>query len=113
MDSEKITKIAIDRFAEQLGQAEAVLFWQHLDENPSAKHMLAGLYQAGCDPLTLMTLAVLYCKGEELGVTESRSGRPGIPRNNWRVFPSACCKRRRIFRRSTKPRCRVGSRYGN
>src|ERR1700746_47907 len=69
-DTEKITKIAIDRFAEQLGKAEAVLFWQHLDENPNAKQMLVGLYQAGCDPLTVMTLAVLYCKGEELGVTE-------------------------------------------
>src|SRR6201998_1750919 len=68
MDSEKITKIAIDRFAEQLGKAEAVLFWQHIDENPNAKQMLVGLYQAGCDPLTVMTLAVLYCKGEELGV---------------------------------------------
>ena len=50
---------------------EAVLFWQYLDENPSAKEMLTGLYQAGCDPLTLITLAVLYCKGEELGVTET------------------------------------------
>jgi hypothetical protein len=70
MDTEEIAKISIDRFAEQLGKAEAVLFWQHLDENPSAKHILAGLYQAGCNPLTLMTLAVLYCKGEELGVTE-------------------------------------------
>src|ERR1700740_1863208 len=69
-DTEKIKKIAIDRFAEQLGKAEAVLFWQHLDENPNAKQMLVGLYQAGCDPLTLMTLAVIYCKGEELGVTE-------------------------------------------
>jgi hypothetical protein len=70
MDSEEIARISIDRFAEQLGKSEAVLFWQHLDENPSTKRMLAGLYQAGCDPLTLMTLAVLYCKGEELGVTE-------------------------------------------
>jgi hypothetical protein len=70
MDTEEIAKISIDRFAEQLSKAEAVLFWQHLDENPSTKRMLAGLYQAGCDPLTLMTLAVLYCKGEELGVTE-------------------------------------------
>jgi hypothetical protein len=70
MDTEELTKISIDRFAEQLGKAEAVLFWQHLDANPSAKQMLTGLYQAGCDPLTLMTLAVLYCKGEELGVTE-------------------------------------------
>jgi len=70
MDTEEIAKISIDRFAEQLSKAEAVLFWQHLDGNPSARQMLAGLYQAGCDPLTLMTLAVLYCKGEELGVTE-------------------------------------------
>jgi hypothetical protein len=70
MDTEELAKISIERFAEQLGKAEAVLFWQYLDENPSAKHMLAGLHQTGCDPLTLMTLAVLYCKGEELGVTE-------------------------------------------
>src|ERR1700746_797320 len=70
MDTEEIAKVSIDRFAEQLSKAEAILFWQHLDENPSAKQLLAGLYQAGCDPLTLMTLAVLYCKGEELGVTE-------------------------------------------
>jgi hypothetical protein len=70
MDTEEIAKISIARFAEQLGKAEAVLFWQHLDGNPSAKQMLAGLYQAGSDPLTLMTLAVLYCKGEELGVKE-------------------------------------------
>lgn len=70
MDIEEIAKISIDRFAEQLGKAEAVLLWQYLDENPSAKPMLTGLHQAGCDPLTLMTLAVLYCKGEQLGVTE-------------------------------------------
>jgi hypothetical protein len=70
MDTEEIARVSIDRFAEQLSKAEAVLLWQHLDGNPSAKQMLAGLYQAGCDPLTLMTLAVLYCKGEELGVTE-------------------------------------------
>jgi hypothetical protein len=31
-DIEEIAKISIDRFAEQLGKAEAVLFWQHLDE---------------------------------------------------------------------------------
>jgi hypothetical protein len=70
MDSEEIAKTSIERFSEQLGKAEAVLFWQHLDENPNAKQMLIGLYRAGCDPLTLMTLAVLYCKGEELGMTE-------------------------------------------
>ena len=70
MDTEQSAKISINRFAEQLGKAEAVLLWQYLDENPSAKHMLTGLHQAGCDPLTLMTLAVLYCKGEELGVGE-------------------------------------------
>jgi hypothetical protein len=71
MDTEKIAKSSIDRFADQLRKPEAVLFWQYLDENPSAKQAFAGLYQAGCDPLTLMTLAVLYCKAEELGVTES------------------------------------------
>jgi hypothetical protein len=71
MDTEEIARLSIDRFAQQLGKAEAVLFWQYLDENPSAKEMLTGLYQAGCDPLTLMTTAVLYCKGEELGVTET------------------------------------------
>ena len=70
MDIEEVAKSSIDRFADQLRKPEAVLFWQYLDENPSAKQMLAGLHQAGCDPLTLMTLAVLYCKGEELGVTE-------------------------------------------
>ena len=70
MDTKEIAKISIDRFAEQLRKSEAVLFWQYLDENPSARQMLTGLYEAGCDPLTLMTLAVLYCKGEELGVTE-------------------------------------------
>ena len=71
MDSEEIAKISIDRFAEQLRKPEAVLFWQYLDENPSAKRMLTGLYQAGCDPLTLVTLAVVYCKGVELGITET------------------------------------------
>src|SRR5690348_4471305 len=70
METKEIAKISIDRFAEQLRKPEAVLFWQYLDENPSAKQMLTGLYEAGCDPLTLMTLAVLYCKGEEMGVTE-------------------------------------------
>ena len=70
MDIEQIAKNSIDRFADQLRKPEAVLFWQYLDDNPTAKQMLAGLHQAGCDPLTLMTLAVLYCKGEELGVTE-------------------------------------------
>jgi hypothetical protein len=71
MDSEGSAKISIERFADQLRKPEAVLFWQYLDDNPSEKQMLAGLYQAGCNPLTLMTLAVLYCKGEELGVTET------------------------------------------
>ena len=70
MDSEEMERIRIERFAEQLSKPEAVLLWQYLDENPSAKQMLTGLHQAGCDPLTVMTLAVLYCKGEELGVTE-------------------------------------------
>ena len=70
MDTKDIVKFSVDRFAEQLRKSEAILFWQYLDENPSAKQMLAGLYEAGCDPLMLMTLAVLYCKGEELGVTE-------------------------------------------
>lgn len=70
MDSEESAKISIERFAEQLRKPEAVLFWQYLDDNPSEKQMLASLYQAGCAPLTLMTLAVLYCKGEELGVAE-------------------------------------------
>lgn len=71
MDTTEIAKISVERFAQQLGKPEAVLFWQYLDENPGTKEMLTGLYQAGCDPLTLMTLAVLYCKGEELGVTET------------------------------------------
>ncbi len=70
MDTEEITKISIERFAEQLGKSDAVLFWHYLDENPSAKPILTGLQQAGCNPLTLVTLAVLYCKGEELGVAE-------------------------------------------
>ena len=42
MESKEIAKISIDRFAEQLRKPEAVLFWQHLDENPSDKRMLAG-----------------------------------------------------------------------
>jgi len=71
MEAEEIAKIGIERFAQQLRKPEAVLFWQYLDENASAKQMLTGLSQAGCDPLTLITLAVLYCKGEELGVTET------------------------------------------
>jgi hypothetical protein len=71
MDTANIARISIERFAEQLGKSEAVLFWQYLDKNPSAREMLIGLYQAGCDPLTLMTLAVLYCKGDELGITET------------------------------------------
>jgi hypothetical protein len=71
MDTKEIAKISIERFAEQPRKPEAVLLWQYLDENPSARQMLTGLSQAGCDPLTLMTLAVLYCKGEELGVTET------------------------------------------
>ncbi len=70
MDTKDIAKISIDRFAEQFRKSEAVLFWQHLDENPSARQMLTGLYEAGCEPRMLITLAVLYCKGEELGVTE-------------------------------------------
>src|SRR6185437_3279876 len=70
MDTKEIAKISIDHFAEQLRKSEAVLFGQYLDENPTARQMLTGLYEAGCEPLTLMTLAVLYCKGEELGVTE-------------------------------------------
>src|ERR1700761_9055162 len=70
MDTKEIAKISIDRFAEQLRKPEAVLFWQYLDENNSDRQMLTGLYEAGCDPLTLVTLAVLYCKGEQLGVTE-------------------------------------------
>src|SRR6201997_5683101 len=77
MDTEDLAKISIERFAQQLRKPEAVLFWQYLDENPNAKQMLVGLYQAGCDPLTLMTLAVLYCKGKELGVTESTKRAPG------------------------------------
>src|ERR1700757_3838321 len=71
MDSEESAKISIERLAAKLRKPEAVLFWQYLDDNPSEKQMLTGLHQAGCDPLTLMTLAVLYCKGEELGVTET------------------------------------------
>jgi len=70
MDTKEIAKISIDRFAEQLRKPEAVLFWQYLDENPSDRQMLTCLYEAGCDPLRLVTLAVLYCKGEQLGVTE-------------------------------------------
>src|SRR6201997_1152597 len=87
MDTEDLAKISIERFAQQLGKPDAVLFWQHLDENPSAKHMLAGLYQAGCDPLTLMTLAVLYCKGKELGVTESTKRAPGYSPQQLAGFP--------------------------
>ena len=70
MEPKEVAKISIDRFAEQFRKPEAVLFWQYLDENPSDRQLLTGLYEAGCDPLTLVTLAVLYFKGEELGVTE-------------------------------------------
>lgn len=70
MHTGEIMKPNMDRFAEQLRKSEAVLFWQYVDENPTAKQALTGLYQSGCDALTLMTLRVLYCKGEELGVTE-------------------------------------------
>jgi len=35
MDTEEVAKTSIDRFAEQLGNAETVRFWQHLDENPA------------------------------------------------------------------------------
>ena len=70
MHNEESTKSSVHRFAEQLCKSEAVLFWQYLDENSNAKLVLTSLYQAGCDPLTVMTLAVLYCKGEELGLTE-------------------------------------------
>ena len=70
MQNRERTETSIDLFANQLRKPEAVLFWQYLDENPTAKDALTGLHQAGCDPLTLMTLAVLYCKGEELGVAE-------------------------------------------
>jgi hypothetical protein len=70
VDTEKIAKISIERFATSLTNPKLFFFWQYLDENPSVKQMLRGLHQAGCDPLTLMTLAVLYCKGEELDLTE-------------------------------------------
>ena len=51
MDTEEIAKLSIDRFAQQLGKAEAVLFWQYLDENPSAKEMLTGPTKRGVIPL--------------------------------------------------------------
>ncbi len=86
MHTGESTKPSIDRFAEQLRKSEAVLFWQYLDENPSAKQMLAGLYQAGCDPLTLITLAVLYCKGEELGVTEITKQATGYSPQQLAIF---------------------------
>jgi hypothetical protein len=112
MDSE-IAKISIDRFAEQLCKAEAVLFWEHLDGNPSAKQMLAGLYQAGCDPLTLMTLAVLYCKGEELGVTEVTKRATGYSSQQLATFSERLLQAAKDIQALTKPRCRVGSRSGN
>ena len=43
MDTEEIARISIERFAEQLRKPEAVLFWEYLDENLSAKEMLVGL----------------------------------------------------------------------
>jgi hypothetical protein len=35
MNPKDIAKISINRFAEKLRKSEAVLFWQHLDENPT------------------------------------------------------------------------------
>ena len=70
MENKERTRGSIDLFANQFREPEAVLFWQYLDQNPGAKDVLRGLQQAGCDPLTLMTLVVLYCEGEQLGVTE-------------------------------------------
>src|SRR5579863_1893933 len=61
---------SVDRFAEQLRKPEAVLLWEYLDHNTDARQVFAGLKQAGCDPLTVMTLAVLYCTGEKLQITE-------------------------------------------
>jgi hypothetical protein len=40
MYTEEIARISIERFAEQLRKPEAVLFWEYLDENLSAKEML-------------------------------------------------------------------------
>src|ERR1700751_572143 len=113
MDSEESARISIERFAAQLRKPEAVLFWQYLDDNPGQKQMLAGLYQAGCDPLTLMTLAVLYCKGGELGVTETAKQATGYSALQLASFPSACCKPQRTFRRSTKPRCGAVPLFGS
>ena len=70
MQKDPSAKNNIDHFADQLRKPEAVLFWEYLDRNSDARQMLGGLKQAGCDPLILMTLAVLYCTGEKLRVTE-------------------------------------------
>lgn len=70
MDTKEVAKVSINRFAEQLRESEAVLFWQYLDEHSTSRQVLTGLYEAGCDPLVLVTLAALYCEGEELGVSE-------------------------------------------
>ena len=70
LPKEQSAKENVDRFAEQLREHEAVLFWEYLDHNSDAKQVFTGLYRAGCDPLTVMTLAVLYCTGERLGVTQ-------------------------------------------
>jgi hypothetical protein len=70
MQKQKSAENSIDRFAEQLRKPEAVLLWEYLDRNSDARQVLVGLKQAGCDPLTVMTLAVLYCTGEKLQVTE-------------------------------------------
>jgi hypothetical protein len=77
MDTEEFAKISIDRFADQLLKPEAVLFWQYLDENPSAKQMLTGLHQAGCDPLTLMTLQSCTARARNWPSLKSRSGQLG------------------------------------
>lgn len=60
----------INGFSNQLRPSEAVLFWEFIDRNPATKEVLAGLRHAGCDPLTVMTLAALYCEGEKLGMAQ-------------------------------------------
>jgi hypothetical protein len=70
MPNQKIPSANINGFSNQLRPSEAVLFWEYIDGNPATKEVLAGLQHAGCDPLTIVTLAALYCEGEHLDIAQ-------------------------------------------
>jgi hypothetical protein len=61
--------------------------------------VFSGLHQAGCDPLTVMTPAVLYCMDEKLAVTEIAKQATGSSPQQLAVLLSASCKPQRTFRR--------------